>query len=71
MTVDIFKVVFHAWMAGIRDFMQQWTPFIGKLQCQREEAKIIMLYSDSEKDKELSVLRMEVVGHGPIGSMYI
>ena len=58
-------------MASIHDFMQQWTPFIGKLQCQREEVKIIMLYSDSEKDEELSVLRIKVVGHGSISSMYI
>ena len=49
-TVDVLEVVSCVELALRYDFMQEWTPFLGKLHCQREEENEQNRYSDSEKN---------------------
>ena len=61
--MDIFEVVFHACTASIMILCKSRLRFIGKLQCQREEANEQNYYAVVIVKRTAGVLRIKVVGH--------
>ena len=68
MIVDVFEVVFHACTASINyDFIQERTPFIGKSTMLKKGSKNYYAVAIVKRTAGCT----KVIGHGPIGSMYI
>ena len=69
MTVDVFEIVVRVWMASITILWKN-TPFIGKLQCQREEANKQNHYAVVIVKWTAECTENQGSCHGTIGSMY-